>query len=185
MKTINRKALFLVAGLAILTAGITLPSTAKAQTIVVSSANYQPMFYNGYLVFFDDWGRPFINVDGEVVFIPTTYVYYTTFVRHFRIHRARYHAWYRTHGVRLRTHRSRINHRPAVRTRAPIHRRPAVTPRTPQSRRSWVTTRAPSRRRPSVTSRVSRGRRPAVTRRAPTRSRRGSAARSTSSRRRR
>jgi hypothetical protein len=185
MTTIHRKALFLIAGLAILTAGVALPSTAKAQTIVVSTADYQPLFYNGCLVFFDDWGRPFINVDDQVVFIPTTYVYYTTYVRHFQMHRARYHAWYRTHGVRLRGHRSPINHRPAVRTRVPNRRRPAVTPRTPQSRRSWVTTRAPSRRQPSVASRVSPSRRPAVTRRAPARSSRGSAARSTSSRRRR
>ena len=172
MKTINRKALYLIAGLAILTAGIALPSTAQAQTIGISSAVYQPLFYNGYLVFFDNWGRPFISVDGEVFFIPTTHVYYTTYVRHFRIHRTRYNSWYRTHGVRLRGRRSAVNHRPAVRTRAPSNRRTVITPRAPQSRRSWATNRAPTRRS-------------AVTRRAPARSSRGTASRSTPSRRRR
>jgi hypothetical protein len=158
MKKRTPKTLVLLCGLTVAGAACVVPLEAKAQ-IVVASADYQPMFYDGCVVFFDDWGRPFIYVDGGVFYIPTTYAYYSSYLSHYRVHRVRYHAWHRTHGMRFHHYR-----RPGVihRTPAPSYRGPAVNHRTP----------APSHRGPAVNHRTPapshRG--PAVSHRTPARS---------------
>jgi hypothetical protein len=97
--------LSLLLGGALVTAAILAPTSASAQTVVVSTGYYTPMTYEGCLVYFDDYGRPFIWVGEERFYIPTTYAYYTSYVNHYRGYRTYYQRWYREHGYRHRGYR--------------------------------------------------------------------------------
>lgn len=121
-------------------------ATASAPT-VVATANYNPMYYDGYVVYYDDGGRPLYYVNGSPVYVPPTYRGYHSLVNHYHHHRVPYRRWYANHGVRYRHYRH-PSRRHSVRVRGPrrsVHvRRAAPAPR-PSVR---VRRRGPAPRRP-------------------------------------
>jgi hypothetical protein len=61
------------------------------------SYGYEPQYYGGYLVYYDDVGRPFYYVDGALVWVPVTAAAYVGLVNHWRLHVAAYRHWYGGH----------------------------------------------------------------------------------------
>jgi hypothetical protein len=68
--------------------------------------SYEPLYYDGYVVYYDDVGRPYYYENGAVIWVPPTSPLYVGFVDHWRYHRPAYSHWYAHEGYRYRTHRS-------------------------------------------------------------------------------
>jgi len=83
----------------------------------IRTGYYNPLYYDGYVVFYDDGGRPYYYRDGRTVFVPASYRLYNSYVSHWRAHRANYTRWYRERG---RTHHS--YRRPGYRRRVVVNR---------------------------------------------------------------
>lgn len=73
----------------------------------VVAEGYSPVFYDGYVVYFDEVGRPFYYVNGAVVWVPPTSPLYLGLVEHWRVHGPAYRNWYARHGERYRAYRGR------------------------------------------------------------------------------
>lgn len=71
----------------------------------VDTDYYQPLYYDGYVVFYDGVGRPYYYVNGVVVWMPSTYAYYGYYTNHWRAHRTHYTRWYSSRGRRYQTYR--------------------------------------------------------------------------------
>jgi hypothetical protein len=52
----------------------------------VAVGAYSPLFYNGYAVYYDDWGYPFYYSGGLAFYVPRTYVHYDVLLSHYRTH---------------------------------------------------------------------------------------------------
>ncbi|HEY1697108.1 MAG TPA: hypothetical protein VGG39_33340 [Polyangiaceae bacterium] len=63
---------------------------------------YEPPTYDGYVVYYDDVGRPFYYVNGGVAWIPATSPFYVGYVNHWRTYGPAYHRWYAAHGYAYR-----------------------------------------------------------------------------------
>jgi hypothetical protein len=87
--------------------------------VSVGTSYYNPMYYNGYVVYYDTLGRPIYYVNGATYYVPSTYVHYHALSRHYVTYRHHYHRWYGSHGHRYRTYH-RSHHRSHGRT---YHRR--------------------------------------------------------------
>lgn len=115
---------FKVAGLALalaVAAGAALVSGCYVEaTPVPVYASYQPYYYDGYVVYYSDVGRPYYYVNGAVVWISPSSPYYGRYVNHWRYHRRAYHEWYRHDGARYRNYRRPAYRHPA--RPAPVHR---------------------------------------------------------------
>jgi hypothetical protein len=68
---------------------------------------WQPQYYNGYVVYYDDVGRPFYYVNGGAVWIPRESPFYVGYVNHWRVYGPHYRAWYSHYGYRYRGYRGR------------------------------------------------------------------------------
>lgn len=98
-------------------------SAAPAEPVVATSY-YTPLYYNGYVVYYDDVGRPVYYVGGARYYIPATYVGYHRYTDHYRVHRVHYARWYGARGHRYRTYRRAHGaHRRGGRAPARTHHR--------------------------------------------------------------
>jgi hypothetical protein len=82
--------------------------------VPVHGDGYDPQFYDGYVVYYDDVGRPFYYTDGAAVWVPVGSPFYAGLVNHWRMHRPAYNSWHAHYGNRYRTYRSsygRAGHR--------------------------------------------------------------------------
>jgi hypothetical protein len=70
-------------------------------------ADYQPQYYDGYVVYYDGVGRPYYYVNGGVYWVPPGSPFYFGLVNHWRYHRDAYSRWYGYHGYRYRGYRRR------------------------------------------------------------------------------
>jgi hypothetical protein len=66
---------------------------------------YQPIYCDGYVVYYDEGGRPFYYVNGGVYWIPANHPYYGELVRHWGTYRGAYGRWYARAGYRYRGYR--------------------------------------------------------------------------------
>jgi len=71
----------------------------------LAQAGYQPVFYLGYLIFYDDRGRPTYYDNGGVFPVPSSYAGYGNLARHYSQHRAAYLTWYQARGRHFRWYR--------------------------------------------------------------------------------
>lgn len=78
-----------------------------AETAPVFVDGYEPSYYDGYVVYYDELGRPFYYLNGAVVWIGPEYPGYASLVHHWRIYRPAYRHWYVNYGYRYRTYRRR------------------------------------------------------------------------------
>jgi len=103
----NLRGLALVA----LTAGfVPLGSACYAEADVpppVVAEGYEPQFYDGYVVYYDDVGRPYYYVNGAVFWVPATSPFYVGLVNHWHAYGPAYHRWYGHYGYRYRGYRRR------------------------------------------------------------------------------
>lgn len=59
---------------------------------------YEPVYYEGRVVYYDDTGAPYVVVDdGSPYYVPRTYVQYGFYVNHYHRYGPGYHRWVRTH----------------------------------------------------------------------------------------
>jgi hypothetical protein len=72
---------------------------------------YEPQYYDGYVVYYDDGGRPYYHVNGGVFWVPVESPHYVILVNHWRLHGPAYHRWYVRHGYRYRGYRGGRGHR--------------------------------------------------------------------------
>ncbi|MBI5482187.1 MAG: hypothetical protein HY906_25250 [Deltaproteobacteria bacterium] len=98
--------------------------TVSPEGVVVGNYGYEPMYYNGYMVYYDG-GRPFYWAGGGQVWIPATSPYYHSYIAHYRAYGPAYSRWYAGGGYRYRTFRGGTGyyggHHNYVRTyRAPV-----------------------------------------------------------------
>jgi hypothetical protein len=71
---------------------------------------YAPVYYDGYVVDFDDGGRPYYYVDGARTFVPQTAPVYVDLVAHYHSSQPAYRRWSahqgeRYHGYRYHGHK--------------------------------------------------------------------------------
>lgn len=67
---------------------------------------YDPQLYDGYVVYYDDVGRPYYYAEGRAVWVPTTAPVYVGLVDHWRGHGPAYHRWYGHYGHRYYRYRA-------------------------------------------------------------------------------
>ncbi len=63
--------------------------------------------YDGYVVYYDEVGRPSYYVNGGVVWVSPGVPAYAGLVSHWRAYGPAYHRWYTNHGYRYRAYRGR------------------------------------------------------------------------------
>ena len=91
---------------------------------LMSVSGYVPQYYDGYVVYYDNSGRPFYYYNGSMVYVPATYSGYRNYVRYWRRNRRYYRRWRKRYGRRYRTYRSsRYRLKRAARRRAIRNRR--------------------------------------------------------------
>ena len=72
--------------------------------VSVGTSYYNPMYYNGYVVYYDSLGRPMYYVNGATYYVPSTYVHYHALTSHYVTYRSHYHRWYGAQGHRYRSY---------------------------------------------------------------------------------
>jgi hypothetical protein len=80
-------------------------------TDVEEYQGYRPMYYNGYVVYYDNYARPYYYYGGRVMYVPRGYVGYGALVGHYYAYRPYYAGWYGRYGVRYRTWRGYYGYR--------------------------------------------------------------------------
>jgi hypothetical protein len=75
-------------------------------TVYVEGGGYHPMYYDGYVVYFDGYGRPYYYNGGSVYWVPRESPYYGGYVAHYNTYGRSYRTWYTRGGYRYRTYRS-------------------------------------------------------------------------------
>ena len=72
-----------------------------AQPEPVAAYGYQPQYYNGSLVYYDNEGRPyFYDSSGGVAWVPAASPEYAGYVGHWRAYGPAYRRWYSGYGHR-------------------------------------------------------------------------------------
>lgn len=66
---------------------------------------YDPMFYDGYVVYYDHYGRPFYYANGAILWISPAVPEYPRYVAHWHAYGPAYRSWYVHHGYRYRGYR--------------------------------------------------------------------------------
>lgn len=96
-----------IAGFSVCLLGVGTSCVAETGLITAPAFEYgyAPIYYDGYIVYFDTAGRPYYYVNGAVVWIPPTVRIYPALVRHWRAHRPAYGQWYRHRGHEYRSYR--------------------------------------------------------------------------------
>jgi hypothetical protein len=72
----------------------------------VYADDYAPQFYEGYVVYYDDGGKPFYYVARAVVWVPMTSGFYAGLVTYWRTNRQAYDRWFAHVGYRYRAYRT-------------------------------------------------------------------------------
>ena len=68
----------------------------------VVAEGYTPQYYDGAVVYYDDYGRPFVYNNGVQVWIPADSPYYAGYVNYYRSYGPAYRRWYSGYGYRYR-----------------------------------------------------------------------------------
>jgi hypothetical protein len=98
-------ALLLVAVAAAIVGGCA-PANRPPPSWSGSAGTYEPVYYDGYVVYFDRAGRPYHYDDADaVVWIPTVSPFYPTLSDYWARHRVAYDNWYEQYGYRYRSYR--------------------------------------------------------------------------------
>ena len=95
-------------------------SAPAASTTTVTSATsgaeqatngYEPAYFDGYVVFYTDEGKPFhYGPGGSVVWIPASSTYYDGLSNHYRANGPSYSRWYASTGYRYHAYRGPAGH---------------------------------------------------------------------------
>ncbi len=67
-----------------------------------NGVTYQPQYYDGYVVYYDEGGRPYYYNNGAVYWVPPSSPYYAVYANHWRVYGGAYRGWYGRYGYRYR-----------------------------------------------------------------------------------
>jgi hypothetical protein len=93
------------------------PRPVVGATVVVGPPleyGYQPLLYDGYVVYYTDDGVPFYWMAGTRVWVPVSFR--ARYISHWRSHRHSYHKWHKHRGNHYRgrhykSHRRGVKHK--------------------------------------------------------------------------
>jgi hypothetical protein len=71
----------------------------------VEAEGWDPQYYDGYLVYYDEGGRPFYYMNGGAVWIPEGSPYYARFHGYWAAHPYAYRNWHARYGARFHSYR--------------------------------------------------------------------------------
>jgi len=119
----------IIAVLLIAAAGLVLTSCVigvRARPVPVGAVvvgppveyGYQPMLYDGYVVYYTDDGIPFYWAGGVRVWVPIEFR--TRYISHWRSHRRAYHTWYTHRGSHYRSRHYKSHRRGVKRGHGPV-----------------------------------------------------------------
>jgi hypothetical protein len=74
----------------------------------VYADGYQPQFYDGYVVYYDQAGRPIYYLNGGAYWVPATSPVYVGLVNHWHVYGPAYGRWYVNHGFGYRGYRGSV-----------------------------------------------------------------------------
>lgn len=102
----NRMAMIPLA-LALTTAGCYAETGTATVTSadVVADDGYEPAYYDGYVVYYDNIGRPYYYDRGAVIWNSPSSPHYGPLVHHYRYYGPRYHQWNSHYGARYHNYR--------------------------------------------------------------------------------
>jgi hypothetical protein len=96
--------LFVMASMGLVTGCVFVPARGYVEYDgPVVEYGYEPILYDGYVVYYADGGIPFIWMNGMQFWIPLSERPY--YEAHYRQHSSAYHEWYRNRGDHYREHR--------------------------------------------------------------------------------
>ena len=89
---------------------------------------YQPLLYNGYVVYYDHAGVPFYWYGGSRVWIPV--MYRDRYITHYRTHHHAYRKWHKHRGrhYRSRHYKGHKGHKPRIKPKRK-HGKPTISPK--------------------------------------------------------
>ncbi len=70
-----------------------------------ADSGYQPQYYDGYVVYYDEVGHPYYYQNGAVYWVPVTSPFYVGFVNHWHRYGPAYRHWYGHYGYRYHAYR--------------------------------------------------------------------------------
>jgi hypothetical protein len=68
---------------------------------------YRPLYHDGYVVYYDGYGRPFYYNGGATYYVAATDPRYGLYTTHYATYRGAYGRWYGAYGARYRGYRYR------------------------------------------------------------------------------
>lgn len=71
----------------------------------VEAEGWQPQYYDGYMVYYDQGGQPFYYVNGAAVWIPQSSPYYAQFNGYWRANPYAYSRWHARYGASYHSYR--------------------------------------------------------------------------------
>lgn len=77
--------------------GCTVSHGANRPNTQYGEPAYEPMHYNGAIVYYDDRGDPTYYENGYVRYVPVQHGQYEQYRQHYRAHRRGYVTWTTTH----------------------------------------------------------------------------------------
>lgn len=77
----------------------------ETEADVAPPGGYVPAYYDGYVVYYDDIGRPYYYEGGAVVWVSPGSPYYPGLTHHWRVYGPYYRGWYAHYGYRYRPYR--------------------------------------------------------------------------------
>jgi hypothetical protein len=98
-----RAARALVLAVAIACSGA-FASGCIVEEVPPAAYGYEPAYYDGYVVYYDDFGRPYYYVNGAAVWVSPGAPEYVVLVGHWRHYGPAYHHWYAHYGYRYRAY---------------------------------------------------------------------------------
>lgn len=79
--------------------------TTTTTSAVYEGDGYEPAYYDGYVVYYDDVGHPYYYDRDRVVYVSPRSTYYVGLVNHYHVYGPRYRVWYGHGGYRYHTYR--------------------------------------------------------------------------------
>jgi hypothetical protein len=101
----------LVAASAAMLSGCYVDADIEPAVAVSSYEGYNPVYYDGYVVYYDTVGRPYYYVGGSRYWVPRSYPYYGYYTTHYHSNWRSYNSWYARRGYGYKTYRAPARYR--------------------------------------------------------------------------
>lgn len=86
------------------------PMVYTTSASVEATDGYEPAYYDGYVVYYDNVGEPYYYEGGRTVYVAHTSPYYIGLHEHYRTYGPAYHNWYAHRGYNYHAYRSAPGH---------------------------------------------------------------------------